>query len=452
MGLDFRIRDFAYPLALFGLKREFDANQWKSEAFLKSYQAQKLRRVLSHSLENVPYYRDLFRRVGISGVTDADESLLSRIPGLTKEMLRDNFTRLTSDRVERFVPLLTSTSGSTGGAIDFYVDKTSNVLEFVFYWRAWGWAGYRLGDSFAELSAQHFTPYEERGHLICDREILTRRVLVNSLLISRKNLDRYIEMFRKFKPKFLKGLPTNLYMLALVFSTSRTHGISFRAVFSQGENLLEHQRRLIEEVFSTTVYDFYGHMERTVAITQCEFGSYHVHMDYGIAEFLPPERDLEYPCGDDEAIAEISGTSLHNFAMPLIRYRTGDLVRLYKEPKSCACGRTFPLVKGIIGRDCDTIVTPDGRAVTALYVALDRTAGLALGKVVQEKRDSIVVRVAPAEGGAYSDEELRANLVEFLGDSMKIQIVHEQLEKIRGTNGRKFKVIDSSVPPEQILE
>ena len=31
----------------------------------------------------------------------------------------------------------------------FLLDRRARALEFCFYWRHWGWAGYRLGDRFA---------------------------------------------------------------------------------------------------------------------------------------------------------------------------------------------------------------------------------------------------------------------------------------------------------------
>ena len=48
--------------------------------------------------------------------------------------------------------------------------------------------------------------------------------------------------------------------------------------------------------------------------------------------------------------------------MPLIRYRIGDLAVKADPNKKCSCGREFPMLEKIIGRDTDIIYTPKGKA------------------------------------------------------------------------------------------
>jgi len=268
--------------------------------------------------------------------------------------------------------------------------------------------------------------------------------MVNSLLISFGNVDEYKRIFRRLKPKFLKGLPSNLYAFACIFEKKPGHGVHFMAVFSQGENLLRHQREKIERVFSTKVFDSYGHMERTVAISQCPLGNYHVHGDYGIAEFVRPERACLEGATAEGSLREVVGTSLYNFAMPLLRYRTGDYVCLDAIPKPCSCNRGFPVIRSIIGRDADVIVPPDGRAITALYVALDRTPHIRFGQIVQERRDQLLVKVAyNVEDTNLCDSRLLKNIRDFVGDAMQITILHVEPDMLEREKAAKQKVIIS---------
>ena len=261
MGLDFRGRDFFYPVSIVKLAHSFEKNQWLTKEDLRAYQLKLLKIILDHAYQNVPYYRKLFKDNDIVPSDIKTLNDLTIIPPLTRDMLRNNFQQLLADNYRKYKPTLQHTSGTTANQIKFYTDKSSNVLEFVYYLRFWGWAGYKLGNVFAELSAQFFTPYEEKKDLFCHFEYSTRRLLVNSLLISPKNLTEYEKIFKKHKPLFLKGLPSNLYMLALIFKGKNNHGISFKAIFSQGENLLKYQRDMIENTFSCMVFDSYGHME-----------------------------------------------------------------------------------------------------------------------------------------------------------------------------------------------
>ena len=111
-------------------------------------------------------------------------------------------------------------------------------------------------------------------------------------------------------------------------------------------------------------------MERTVAISQCEQGTYHVHMDYSLVEFEAADQVQTGHMQSDEYIAEVIGTSLHNLSMPLIRYRTGDYVRLKKNPEKCACGRGFRPLKLSWAATVNVIRTPDGRCITAILCCL----------------------------------------------------------------------------------
>ena len=454
MGLDFRMRDFGYPLSLLKMKRDFDRHQYLPPEVLRQYQLTCLNKILCHASRNIPYYKKLFDIQGIDPEHISSLSDLSRIPFLTKKTLSGSFTELTAVNANSYHPAELATSGTTGGQVRFLVDKPSNILEFVYYWRFWGWYGYRIGHRFAEFSAQNFTPIEKHRGAFCEFNPLINRLLVNSLLLSREHRRKYIALFRKYKPKFLKGLPSNLYAFALLCSGEKNHGISFRAIFSQGENLYTTQKNFIGEVFSCPVVDSYGHLERTAAISQCPAGMYHIHSDYSILELVQPQRQFlpSLPLTSGQSLYEVVGTSLHNMSMPLIRYRTGDLVVGDASPTGCSCGRTFPLVHAVIGRDSDIVITPDKRAVTALYVALDRLPGISCGQIIQERLTRLLVKVTGVRQNAKMDALITDTIHAFTGTSMDIVIEYCGEENFYKTTGKKFKSIVSHMAPETLLE
>ena len=453
MGIDFRIRNFAYPLSILKLKSIFDKNQWLSEEALNQYQSAKLRQIITHAYHNVPYYQKLFKENNIIPSDIQTVKDLKNIPFLTKDLLRRNFSPLVARDAKKYRAVLLSTSGTTGGKLNFYTDKPSNVLEFVYYWRFWNWAGYKLGDTFAELTAEFFVFFRKNINTLYSFNRFSRRLVVNSLLISRTYLDGFISVFRKFKPLFLKGMPSNLYMLALVLNEKRNHGISFQGIFSQGENLPQYQRDFIEKVFSSRVFDSYGHMERTAAISQCPLGAYHIHSDYGITELEDPHLPVGQEDNKDSCVKEIIGTSLYNLSMPLIRYRTGDLINLNRSPQRCSCGRGFPTIASIAGRNTDTIITPDRRAVTALYTVFDRIPEIVMGQIIQEDIDQLLVKIVSAsEDADGTDRILMEKIRNFVGTAMNIKIEHVTIHEIQKDNLGKFKVVISNIPYEKMLE
>jgi hypothetical protein len=163
-------------------------------------------------------------------------------------------------------------------------------------------------------------------------------------------------------------------------------------------------------------------------------------------------QDPPISLASGQSVFEVVGTSLHNLSMPLIRYRTGDLVIVDSAQRRCACQREFPLVHSIVGRDSDIVVTPDKRAVTALYVALDRLSGFTCGQIVQETPDTLVVKIV---GDCTDDSGLQRAIVEtvrsFTGSSMKIFVRNCGLDELRAGGG-KFKSIVSHVDPLTMLQ
>ena len=82
--VEFRILDFCYPWSLFRLRAEFERSQWWSDQELVQFQEERLRRVVAHAYEHVPYYRALFQQHGLKPVAIQTLADLPRIPILSR--------------------------------------------------------------------------------------------------------------------------------------------------------------------------------------------------------------------------------------------------------------------------------------------------------------------------------------------------------------------------------
>ena len=207
-------------------------------------------------------------------------------------------------------------------------------------------------------------------------------------------------------------------------------------------------------LFTTPVYDSYGHLERTVAISQCPSGRYHIHADYGFVQLIKPEGDCQVPIRleAEQSVAEVVGTSLHNLSMPLIRYRTGDLVIVDSRQTRCPCGRAFPIIHSIVGRTTDVGITPDKRAITALYVALDRIPNVACAQIVQESLDTLAVNVVPISRNVTGLDDLIVKSIHaFTGTKMKVVVRHCQVDDLHVAKGRKLQTVVSQIDPALLL-
>src|SRR5262249_34738987 len=142
-------------------------------------------------------------------------------------------------------------------------------------------------------------------------------------------------------------------------------------------------------------------------------------------------------------VGRVVVTTLRNFAMPLLRYVIGD----YAEVGAlCDCGRGLPVLKRILGRSRNMMVTPDGQRYFPFFGATGfrRVAPLRQAQFVQIARDAIEMRVV-AERPLTEDEEaaLRARILATLPYPFRIDIA--QVADIPRADSGKFEEFVSLV-------
>jgi phenylacetate-CoA ligase len=101
--------------------------------------------------------------------------------------------------------------------------------------------------------------------------------------------------------------------------------------------------------------DVYSAQEVGYIALQCPENEsiYHVQAESLYVEIVDEEGE---PCREGE-VGRILVTTLHNFAMPLIRYEIGDYAEV---GKSCSCGRTLPVLSRVLGRKRNMLSLPNG--------------------------------------------------------------------------------------------
>lgn len=121
-----------------------------------------------------------------------------------------------------------------------------------------------------------------------------------------------------------------------------------RAICAAGETLPPGRRKLLEQLWGVTVYDFYGMTEIGTAVVDCEALVPHPIEDDFVFEVLDDSFQSDAPIGE---WGHLVVTTLKKRATPMIRYVTGDRARFVD--KACACGRTMSLE--IRGRQEDAL-------------------------------------------------------------------------------------------------
>ena len=106
--------------------------------------------------------------------------------------------------------------------------------------------------------------------------------------------------------------------------------------------------------------------------------------------------------------------------------------------------RTLPRIKASDGRREDTILTPDGRFVTGLFIVPEFARGARFVQFVQEGPDRLSVRVVPGRRWSRENEERLSRYVkQAIGEAMTSSIRTDRLLHIadrrrRGNHCRKI--------------
>lgn len=411
--------------------------QWLGEQAMQELQLQRVRGMVSHAIRHVPYYRNLAREKGLA--PDCIQTLadVEHLPFLTKQIVFDRGPTMLSE-IARGPRFSACTSGTTGMSMTAYRDLHAINRENAFVWRCMIWAGLQPGEPRVWLRGDKIvSPTQERPPFW--RYVKADNMLMmSSYHLSETSADSYIDAIEKLDPVVIQAYPSAVFLLARhLLTTGRTYrGKRLRSVVTSSETVTSEHRDLIKRAFGCHIIDWYGAMERMVAVGNCEHGNYHVMSDYSHVEFMPL----------NDGTHEIVGTGFDNFLMPFIRYRIGDSVVLGDSAYRCPCGRVFPVVEQIIGRVEDYILTPSGRKVFMMSNMLDSLPGVLEGQIRQETRDSIRVLLVVARGHSpvKVDEVIKLGQT-MLGADMMILV--EKVAEIPRTKNGKLRVVVRAIEP-----
>jgi len=427
--IEFEIRDFLYPKDLLYWRWLLWRSQYYPRERLLSLQWKLLSRMLDHCFENVPHYRELFRKLGLKRSDFTRLEDLSKIPILSKDYLIEHHDEFKADNFEKFRPKAIQTSGTTGSPLTVYWDSGSNVLEFACMWRHFSWLGYRLGEPFLDIRSVVMDALDGyKWNFKC------RGLELSSDIIDLSNVHKYARLLRKHRVKLWRGHPAAIASFCHVLSEAGIDDVKPKYVFTASEAVLDHQRRFIEAWTGVPVCDNYGLKEHNVLIIQCPKGGYHVAMEYGMVEIVKDDGSLAGPGQEGRIIA----TGLHNKAFPLLRYDTMDYAT--RSDAVCPCSRTLPLVESLTGRVDDRVLTADGRWVSGLSFAFFFPKGIKRAQLLQKEKLALDVYIVPnPEFGEATTNMLRTDLKKKLGQATEIRI--HVVDEVPYRSCGKFKFV-----------
>lgn len=364
--------------------KEIDALYEMTPMELKKRNEKRFLEIFNKAFTSSAYYRNLCKSVGVTSIDDINHiEDIVKLPILTKDMLKKHGKELLTCKEKGLIK--NHTSGTTGTPLTVYQNWKSVWREqayFVCYRKR---CGYNYGEPMVSL----------RGNLTRD-EISLKIHVSNTLFLSSYNInsktaETYHRLIEKHHPKAIEGYPSSLYSLALVLKDKGLE-CHIPVAFTSSETLFDYQRKLIEKIFHTQVYDHYGTTERTIRLEESfDHNGYFEDPGYGIEEYY-----------DDHIIS----ISLINDVFPLIRYKTDDRIVLKEGINKSSQGFIDNAggIERVVGRSDDILVCKDDSMVTRVDF-IEEGEHIKACQWIQNEKGKLEIRIAPDENFTNKDVE-----------------------------------------------
>jgi phenylacetate-CoA ligase len=398
---------------------------------LKKLQNKRLRAIVKHSYENVPYYHDLFKEAKLTPDAIKTTEDLVKVPILSKNVLRSlPVEKITASNINLNRCVKLRTSGSTGIPVTVYRNKEANLEDILRHYRHLLKCGEKITTRQAVIGASwvHINRLQKLG------------IFKTIVISSADAIETQMAKLKKFKPNTLHALPSCARMLGKEILEKGSTELKMKRVFTGGEILDGYTREICREAFGAEIFDVYGANELGFLAGECPEGTGpHFEADSRILEIVKDDQSVS-----NGEVGDVVVTDLTNYAMPLIRYNLADLGKLMED--GCPCGSSFPLFRITHGRKSDVVKLTDGSTIPALffYPNLGLIEGVKQFQLIQEKLDSFTVKIV--KGKEFSDltvEKAKSTLLQKLG---KVEVNIIVVDAIQREKSGKFKAFKTSLP------
>jgi len=419
------------------VRARLEKSQWMPREQLLQEQGRRLREFLIEIGHRVPYWGELFRRIGFDPQSVRSAADLRALPLLGKAEIREHGERM---KARDHGPLTRyNTGGSSGQPLVFCIGRDRKSHDVGAKWRATRWWGVDIGDREAVVWG---SPIEHgaQDRIKALRDRVFRSTLLPAFEMSEDRLDGFISWLRRHRPRMLFGYPSALDYIARHATKRgvRLDDLGVAVVFVTSERLYDEQRKSIESAFGCRVANGYGGRDAGFIAHECPAGSMHISAEDIVVETVDAQGCAVPPGQAGEIVVTHLGTA----DFPFVRYRTGDIGVL--DDGFCTCGRSLPLLKDLQGRTTDFVIAADGTVMhgLALIYILRAVPGLDGFKVTQHSRSHTQVQlVATPAFDRAALSRIEADFRQRLGDSVRIDI--ELVPSIPPERSGKYRYIVS---------
>lgn len=421
------------------IKRDLEIAATWNKNQINEFQAEKLHDIVKFCGKNIPYYKRAFSEteLSINNITKVED--IVKIPVLHKEKLKSNPELFKLDGEKPFA--IQNTSGSSGTPLSVWVNEYTYKLAMALVVEHEKEQNVSFGDRRATFAGRMIQPISKLTPPFSRFNKFENQKIYSSYHLNEKTFPEYQRDLNEFSPQEIIGYPSAIYELAYQFKIRNAKPkFTPQTIVTNSETLLEWQRNLIEEVFSTKIKDYYGSAEYVMFAGQCINDNYHLNPLIGITEVI--DRDGN-PIINKEG--DVISTTLTNYTMPLLRYKVGDRAKLSKE--ECGCGKHSNFINSVLGRVDDAVITSDGRKIGRLDHIFKGINGVKEAQIVQKTKSLCQINIVNSKCREQINLDIiKKALISRTSTDMKVEISFVDTIP-KGKNG-KFKSVISEISDE----
>lgn len=322
---------------------------------VEKYSLNELKNVVKFSKQRIPWYTNSLVALGDVDSAESLPDLLHSLPILSRRQAQENFDGLYFKSPDHNPNdyAIQATSGSTG--------KPVSVMKFAPLYSAEYDAltltEWQLNkrDTSKTLTTFRIVQTElEDAPLGPPLSYIGATRLHTSRSILKRTIPELLSELHRLRPDYLFVNGVVSRQLALAQLESGLESIKIEQFLTVSDRIDPQLRTLVQEVFGARMIDRYSSEEFGYIALQCPVHD-HLHV---CSPSLIVEVVDENGIGCDVGVpGRVLVTSLHNFAMPLIRYDIGDIAE-FGEP--CDTGINWPVLNQVNGRLRDSVTLPNG--------------------------------------------------------------------------------------------
>ncbi len=431
-----------FKLALLDIAKHTSVNKWYrfytsalnwDRITLINYRNTRLSQLLQYAYEKVPYYKRLFRELGIIPQQIKEANDLSVFPVLDRDIIQGRRDDLIS--IDRKLSGLQkgSSSGTTGIPIDYYYDKDGLSAGVASGYVLSGLSGWYPGQRSVHIwgnasSVQRWKTSGSRAKNLWMNQLNIPSILLDDPV----NLFSVSDQLQKFRPESIDGYSSSILTLARFYKEHNLKLTELKQVITTAENLEDYQKEVIEQTFAPAG-DLYGCSE-LLGIAARPAGDDRFYI-------FEPHVIVETVKGSIEGMNDILVTDLDNYSMPLIRYRTGDMIGNLNLPSGNS-RYPFSWFTKIMGRSSDIIKLPNGKLFHPVNIfggtLFRQFPGISKHKVIW---DGTTIKFLFETRDTPETEGLRQRIGELL-EQYEVGFEIEFTQKITPAPGGKFRYLE----------